>query len=223
MANTRIPRIIGAILKLLFTLLIMSVCAIILWRILFSEKVPKEVKNLTQTPELSALSQSSNPPIMQYQDLASITRGKDNYGYFSVEDVVFLPQINQVQILFRYNNSTLGHLAKDKNLPNVPEKSGTYFDVSLVKTTDLTPEDKTDNLDPATLSAQRINPTDDVRRGDTALYTYFRYVFNDVSIDDLTDGVYVDVYYLGDLDYSKPAYGTLCIYAYDEEWKTVKP
>ena len=39
-----------------------------------------------------------------------------------------------------------------------------------------------------------------------------------MSVEELTAGMFVDIYYNGDIDYEKNAYGTLCIYSPDEEW-----
>ena len=43
------------------------------------------------------------------------------------------------------------------------------------------------------------------------LYSYRRYVFENVSYEDAV-GMFVDIYYKGDIDYEKTPYGALCIY-----------
>lgn len=218
---TRAPkglRILGWILRTLGTLIVFGVAGVMVWR-LASSGDPSGVKSLLPNEPLCAAYETyGNDLILRYQDQYGITRAEHNAGYFSVTRYVFIPQADQVQLVFRYNNSTLLHLKEDYGLDSVPPKSGTYFDVTLVKTTDLTPDDKNDNLDPATLSMERVFPTGEPLRVQTGFYTYFRYTFDGVTVDDLTDGVYVDIYYTEDLDYSKDAYGTLCIYAYDSEW-----
>lgn len=219
MSRSRAPRLIGGILKAVFILLIMTVCAILLWRVLFSGD-PRSVKKLAVNPTLAqAYAEHGNDLVLQYQNQATITRAEDCYGYFSVTRCVFIPQANQVQIVFRYNNSTLRHLKEDYGLAKIPEKSGTYYDVTLLRTTDLTPDDPDDNFtDPASLACDRYFANAEPVRTETALYTYFRYTFDNVTVEDLTDGVYVDVYYLGDLNYEEKPYGTLCIYDTYSEW-----
>lgn len=217
MANTRAPRIVRRILRVLLFALILGVNGIIFWRFC-SASIPKKVKYIQPNEVLATAYAASDGTLTAFrQEQASITRGANNYGYFSVVGCTFFPEAGQVQIVFRYNKSTLKHLAEDKGLDQVPEKSGTHFDVTLLKTTDLTPEDKTDNLDPATLSSARYFATADVVREETALYTYFRYTFDGVFLDENTDGVFVDVYWLGDKDYLQTSYGTLCVWDSESE------
>ncbi len=229
MARYKAPRIIGGIFRFLFTTLILGVCAIIGWRVFFSTKIPEEVAPLVKNDRLSAAVEAHGENItLRYQDLATITRAEKNYGYFSVESCVFIPEAEQVQIIFRYNNSTIRHLTEDYSLPAMPHKSEHLFDVSLVRATDLTPSDKSDNLNAATIGTERILPSEisperTYIRAESSLYTYYRYVFDGVTIEDVTDAFYVDIYYVGDLNYEEEAYGTLCVYAWDEKWLTYRP
>lgn len=222
MARFKAARIIGGTLKLLFTAVIALICGILIWRVFFSTKVPGSVDALLPNATLhSAYLQYGDDLTLRYQEQASITRGESNAGYFSVVSCVFIPEAEQVQILFRYNNGTIDHLAEDYNLEAVPDKSEHLFDVTLVRTTDLTPDDASDNTDASTLAKERFQPTDSLR-DETLLYTYYRYVFDGVTVEDLTDGIFVDVYYTGAIDYSRTAYGTLCIYSTDQDWEEYK-
>jgi len=224
MAKFKAPRIIGGILRLLFSLLLIGVGAILLWRVSYSTRLPERVDALAPNPTLSAAyGQHGDGLTMRYQNLASITKAEKNYGYFSVVECVFIPEAEQVQIVFRYNNSTIKHLAEDYSLPSLPQKSEHLFDVTLVKATDTTPENGEDDLDPSTISTERILPSGTPVRDETRLYTYYRYVFDGVTIEDVTDAIYIDVYYVGAIDYSAEAYGTLCIYAWDEQWFPYRP
>lgn len=219
-SNSRAPRIARRIFKILFTLLILFMNGLIVWRVFFSANIPKELSVITPTEAGSAAyAQYGDELVAQYQDQASITKSQTSYGYFSAPQVVFLPQANQVQLVFRYNNSTLEHLKEDYQLPEIPSKDSELFDVTLIKTTDLTPERTDDNADPAALSTTRYFPsTDKTARATTSLYTYYRFVFDGVSVDDLTVGVFADVYYLADVDYTRNAYGTLCLYWNEDVW-----
>ena len=42
-------------------------------------------------------------------------------------------------------------------------------------------------------------------------------MFDGIEITDDVIAVYVDVYYVGDIDYEKDAYGTLLVYYYTEK------
>ena len=222
-ATSRAPRIASRILQYLFSLLIFSVCSLLLWRVFFSTQIPKEINHLAPNSALcQAYGEKGADLTLRYQEQSTITRAEGNYGYFSVERAVFIPEINQVQIIFRYNNSTIRHLAEDYQLEELPSKSEHLFDVTLVKTTDLTPDNKEDNIQAETLRHDRIQPSGDPARQTTLLYTYYRYTFDGVTVDELTDGVLIDVFYVDDIDYSREAYGTLCIYHYESPWLDYK-
>ncbi len=219
-ANSRLPRILGRIIKILFTLLIILLNGIIVWRVFFSATIPKDLRDITPTEAGSAAyAQYGSDLVVQNQNQASVTKSETTYGYFSAPQVVFIPQANQVQVVFRYNNSTIEHLKEDYALPELPSKDSELFDVTLSKTTDLTPESMADNEDASKLLLTRYFPTaDKTERETTLLYTYYRFVFDNVSVDDLTVGVFLDVYYLSDVDYGKKPYGTLCLYWNEDPW-----
>lgn len=219
-ATSRTIRVLRRSVKFLLTAVILLLNALIIWRVFFSAKIPKEVRTLIPTESGSAAYlQYGDAIVAQYQDQASITRDEASYGYFSVPQVLFLPQADQVQLVFRYNNSTLKHLQADYQLAEMPDKAGEWFDVTLVKTVDLTPENTADNTDPACLSVVRYSPNPTLtQRTETSLYTYYRYVFEGVTVEDPTVGVFADVYYVGDVDYSNSAYGTLCLYSNEDVW-----
>lgn len=220
MKGYRSVRAAGAIFRLLLTLLILAVIVIVVWRVFFSTKIPGEVKYLQPNDALSsAYAENGGNLTFRRQEQATITRGEKNNGYFSVVDCVFIPEAEQVQIVFRYNNSTVRHLAADYGLDRIPDKSEELFDVTLLRTTDLTPEDKSDNGDPAAFSKDRILPTS-FTRAETTLYTYYRFVFDGVTVASDTDGIFADVYYRGDIDYTRDAYGTLCLFASGDKWLT---
>lgn len=218
--------VIKALFKMLITVLIIAVAAVLLWRVI-SSRVPKDLlavsvnETLTKAYEkgdLSAFTQKQN----------SITRTDKNYGYFSVCDTVFFPEAGQVQILIRYNDSTLKALQKDYGLAELPDSSLDWYDVTLVVSTDLTPENPDDNNErtpsPEHVSLTRIEPTSVSESRHEGRYSYRRLVFDGADLSDILLGVYVDFYYVGDIAYLEPdfdiysggAYGTLCLYAYTE-------
>ena len=218
MKGYRTARAVSWMFRLVFTLLVFAVVGVVVWRVFFSEKIPKEIRYLQKNEVLSAAYAANDENLtFRRQEQASITRGEKNNGYFSVVDCVFIPEAEQVQIVFRYNNSTIRHLAADYGLDPIPDKAEELFDVTLVRTTDLTPDDKTDNGDPSTLAKERILPSSSVR-AENSLYTFYRIVFDGVRIEPDTDGIFADVYYLGSLDYSATPYGALCLYANGDRW-----
>lgn len=223
-ANSRAPRIFFRVVKFTFTCFVFLVCGIVLWRV-FTSGDPAAIKTVAVNSALAeAYEQHGEELTLQYQPLqTTITRGEHNSGYFGVTQTLFIPQASQVQIVFRYNNSTLRHLQEDYGLASLPDKALCHFDVTLVKTTDLTPEIEEDYKDTSTFTTERYYPSEHVIRETTALYTYYRYTFEGVTVEEDTLGVFVDIYYNQDVCYEEEAYGRLCIYnAYYADWKTYK-
>ena len=224
MASFRAPRIIGWIVRLLFSLFILSILGILFWRVAISDKIPKAIDTMTPNTNLTEAYEANDGKLtLQYQNLDAISLSPERYGYFAVPSYVFIPEANQVQVVFRYNNSTIVHLAEDYGLGAVPEKSEHLFDVSLVIATDLTPNNHTDDLDENTLSTKRILPSSEPIREETKLYTFYRYVFDGVSIEDVTNAIHLDVYYVEDIQYDSKPYDTLQLYAPEERWIPYSP
>lgn len=208
-------RITGWVIKAILYMVVIFVFSMLIWRMCVSTKIPGEIEQLYVTPSLEAAYEDGALEGFR-QDQASITRGDDDYGYFSIEDYVIITDAKQVQIIFRYNNSTVESVANDLHLDEVPSLDADIFDVTLVKTTDLTPDDPTDNTDESALGETRYFPSE-VVSARTKLYNYRRYVFEDVTIEDLDIGLFADIYYVGALDYDETPLGSLCLYDYEME------
>lgn len=212
----------GRIVKFLFGLLIFAIAAILIWRMVFSDRIPRSIATIAVNEQTkAAYDLYGDDLILRYQEQASVTKADNNYGYFGIASCVFIPQANQVQIVFRYNNSTLKHLAVDYGLDEIPDRSEDFFDVTLVRTTDLTPDNPDDNNEEGKFVEERFFPTSS-KKDTTRLYTFYRFVFDGVTVDDDTLGVFADVYYVEDLDYANPPYGTLCLFDWESEWLPYK-
>ena len=217
MKGYRSVRVAGAVFRLILTLGILAVVGIVVWRVFFSTKIPDEVRDLQKNDALTAAWETYGDNLtFRRQEQATITREEQSYGYFSVVDYVIIPEASEVQIIFRYNNSTVKSVAEDLGLSQVPSLDHDVFDVTLVKTTDLTPDDQSDNIAPDALHKTRYFPTA-VVSGRTQLYNYRRIVFSGVDIEDLDIGLFVDIYYIGGINYDGTPLGTLCLYDYQME------
>jgi len=207
----------GFVLRSLFTLLIIGICALLFWRVFISARVPAAYKRLAPNEVLaSAYRENGNTLTIFTQDQSTTTKAENNYGYFSVPRFVFIEEADQVQVVFRYNNSTLEAVKTDLALENDLPRGEEIFDVSLVKITDLTPEDTSDNTDgSAALSSQRLAPTGEPVIKTTALYTYFLYTFDGVEIASDTLVIFMDIYYGSTPDYGTPALGTLRLFHHE--------
>ena len=217
-------RIIKMIFKIIGLVLVFGTTMLILWRI-FTSGDPQAVKTLLADDALKTAYTENGGELTAYrQELDNITRGNHNYGYFCVTSGLFIEEANQVQVTFRYNNSTLRHLKEDYGLAAIPGRDEDVYDVSLVVVYDLTPDDTSDNSGtaegyaPGAVNIVRYHPEEEPTLSHRHnVYNYRKYVFNGVDMTD-TDtpvlSVYVDVYYKGDVNYEKDSYGTLIIYDY---------
>ena len=229
---TRAFKLTGWIIKMLIALIVGLVCAIVLWRV-FSSSDPKTMKTLSVNEKTYSAYEASGDELYIFeQEQNSITRGDKNYGYFSVTQDIFIPDANQAQLVFRYNNSTIRALASDYSLPEVPAREAELYDVTLLLAIDITPEDTTDNdqNSPESIRFVRVHASS-YSRDTKLMYNYFRYIFDigesGEDIKTLLDeglllAVYADVYYNEDIDYEKTPYGTLCLYDYRSERLPVK-
>ncbi len=215
--------IVGKALYGLLGLAILAMVLFLLWRIYFSDNIPKELEGLSPNAVLAeTYAEHGEEMRLQTQEQATVTRGEKNYGYFAVPQFVFIPEASQVQVLFRYNNSTLEATARDFGLAEQPPKGEIVYDVSLLQIKDLTPEDLSDNKDGSdTLGEHRIHPTSHTVQT-TALYTFILYTFDNVTVTDDTLVVYFDIYYGGAVDYEATAYGTLRLYHNESDWLEVE-
>ena len=221
MAQGHNMRVFWRVVKWSISLLLCIICGILLWRV-FSSGDPKEVKYLMGNDALyEAYEEKGKDLVLQYQMQDTITLAEYNRGYFSITQYVFIPEARQVQLVFRYNNSTIEHLARDYGLGAIPDKSEELFDLTLVTTKDLTPDNQGDNENTENLAMERYYPTAAIRT-ETSLYTYYRFVFDNVEVTPDMLYVFADIYYKGDLDYEERAYGTLCLYDDASPWVDYK-
>ena len=218
-------RITGNLLKACVWCVVAGVILVLLWRI-FSSGTPTSLKALTpNAPLAEAYEENGGKLYMFKQDHQNVTTAARNYGYFGFSDYYIIPEANQIQIVFRYNNSTIRALAEDESLAEVPSKEAELFDVSLVLQTDLTPENTEDNGGnvEGAVEFTRFFPVEALtERKTTSLYNYFRYVFIFDEEHDLEAmlesgellAIYADVYYNEKIDYDATSYGTLFLYDY---------
>lgn len=235
MAKSTTSRIIGWVIKSLIGLFIGAMLGVMLWRILSSGD-PKSMQalqpNQTLCDAYAAHTQDPNAGdfFVLHQRYDTIIRDGEAKGYFSVTQADFLPAADQLQLTFRYNNSTLKRVAADLGKPAPLERGKDWFDVTVTVTYDLTPDNHEDNdvNDPACVRFERYQPTACVK--DTKnLYNYERLTFDGIDILDHIDengepvmradvlAVYVDIYFNENIDYQKEPMGTLMIYVYGTE------
>ena len=215
---------LGKVIKFLFVCLVLTVCVFMGWRI-FSTGIPSDIKPLLPDNELrEAYAEKGDELYIFEQKYDDITRAERNSGYFAVPEAVFIPEIDQAQIVFRYNNSTIRRVAEDLSLDPVPDREQKLFDVSLVFYIDLTPEDDTDNDDLSSAGLKKIRVKPSAEKCErTTLYNFYRYSFDledaeepiDMSAlmeEGLLIAVHAEFYYGDEPDYEKTPYGALSLY-----------
>jgi hypothetical protein len=205
-------------------LLVFGTILFFIWRAFFSTAIPAEIKYLSPNAPLrdaykAALAEGREVTVFYQQSQYDTTTVRDkNYSYFSAKEARFVQEADQVQLLFRYNNATIRHLVEDYGLTEIPDRAEDLYDVTLYVAYDLTPADLTDNAgnDPASVKFVRYHATSS-EPAQSLIYNYRRMTFDslDMTVTDTPVlAVYVDVYYLGDLNYEAEPYGTICIYDY---------
>lgn len=211
-------RIAGFIFKALCMLIIAAIVILLLWRMIDNNNDPKEMDTVIPNALLvDAYNEKGDSLNTYYQEQTRYTRGENNYGYFAITQSLIIDDIDQIQFVFRYNNSTLKHTFEDYSLSKIPSRDEEVYDVTLTVMYDLTPDNDADN-DGKTKDAvryERFYPSDMVSAKKT-LYNYRKFVFDGIAIDDSVIAVYADFYYVGDIDYEKTPYGSLLIYHYEE-------
>lgn len=204
---------IGRVLRIIFYVVVYAMISLLIFR-MCSNGTPASMETLTVSDRLASLYAEDKLEIF-YQSFDEYTTDEENYGYFGIMQAIFIPETDEMQIVFRYNNSTLEKLPVDypELCPDVPARDGVYYDVTLVKVIDLTPDDDTDNDKEEFLKYERYYPTESAtKRESTSLHNYFRYVFEGISTDDALE-IYVDIYYNEDIDYEDDAYGSVRVFA----------
>ena len=198
---------------------VLTVCIFMLWRV-FSTGTPKELDRLSANDRLLSLYAEQGESINMFkQNQDIITR-----GYFAIPDYAFIPDANQLQLVFRYNNSTLKEVATDKSLDEIPDRNGDYFDVSIVLYVDLTPDNLDDNEFTNSENIKKIRCKGHVVGKDkTTLYNFYRYTFyfdeadEPIDIKELMAGnsliaIHAQFYYNEGLDYNDAPYGALLLF-----------
>ena len=217
---SRSLKIFWRLLKFAAAALVAFVCIFILWRV-FSRGTPKELELLSVNEKICSVYEE-NSGELEYFRQEHLTLTSD--GLFGVTDCIFLPDANQIQIVVRYNNSTLRALTEKYQLESAPDREENVFDVTLLLQTDLTPDDDADNGGniPEAVEYTRCHGELYLSEGKN-LYNFRRFVFDldecgldmqELMADGTLLAIYADFYYVEDIDYEATPYGTLFLYDY---------
>ena len=201
---------LGIFLRFLFVLAIAAVWGWLIWRVFFSQSVPGDLKQISDNEALSAAyAEHGGELTLLTQEQVEHTEADDNYAYFNVGRCVFIKEADQVQLLLFYNNSTLERLQQDLQLPELPPRGEKVFDVKLTQYIDVTSDDTQVQSEQDVVTEARVLEPTSAEFDTTPLYTFCRYTFDGVDIEETdTVVVYFDIFY-GDEQESR---GTLRLY-----------
>jgi hypothetical protein len=188
--------ILGHLLRFLFALLIIGVCAMLLWRVIFSQNPPDGFDEISSNATLRAALDTNSTLTVIEQDQVKYTEGEDNYGYFNLDYCYFFKEADQVQLVLFYNNSVLEHLAEDRALSAVPPRGEEVFSLKLTQYIDVTPADYVKASENDILTEEIVLTPTSCEISTTSLYTFIRYTFDGVDLANTdTVVVYLDMFY----------------------------
>ena len=122
-------KIAGLIFKGICVFFVAGVFALLFWRIIDSKIDPREIRNITPNEILcDAYEQADGKLEIFTQSQEPFTRAKENYGYFHIDDALFITEADQLQFTLRYNNSTIEHLVVDHSLNMLPSRDEDLYD-----------------------------------------------------------------------------------------------
>ena len=191
-------------LKYAFRTVVFAIIALLLWRVFLSDRVPGGMKTLLVDDATYAAYEAQGELTLYTQTQDKLIVNGDTAGYFWVSQAVFIPEASQVQILVRYNNSTLEHIAEDFKLDGVPNRESTVIDVTL--RVRYAADESGEVREERYYAAQP--PVSD----STLMYNYRKLVFDGLDVDASVSEILVDFYYVDRVNYEKLPYGTLLVY-----------
>lgn len=177
-------KLFGKLFK--YTILSVSflIFAFFIFRLAFSG-TPKELRRIVWTPQAIEAYRSSP------ETFEAIEQEQETYitndGKFWILDVVYLPEAKQLQMVIKYNDSTLKYLKEALGTETLPEEPFVY---SLLDNNGARYETHTQE------TGRRLN------------YNYRLLAFENIDLTDISV-MYVDIYYTDAVDYEKAPYSSL--------------
>ena len=187
--------IAGHILRLLFVLLLIAMIAVLLWRVAFSQNPPDGLEGIAGNDALrAALTEHGKITVLE-QEQKKYTEGADNYAYFNLDGCYFLKEADQVQLVLFYNNSTLERIAEEHGLGEALPRGEEVFSLKITQIIDVTPADFVKASENDILTQERVITPSNCEIATNSLYTFLRYTFDGVALDEDTVVIYLDVCY----------------------------
>ncbi len=197
----------GKIAKITFKTVILAISLFIysffIFRLCSTQDAPKSVSSVVWN-ETARAAYAADPDGFEIYAQEPATFITDD-GRFWISDVVYLPQAQQLQMTIKYNDSTLKYLKEALAKQASDAESG---DTAQVLTADdiTLPDEPFDYsvLDNSGVRYHEYSASSDRVQN----YNYRRLVFENIVIPEHA-AFYIDMYYIGAIDYTAIPYGSL--------------
>ncbi len=161
---------VGLVLKILVGIVCISVIGVIAFRLILFNSYPDGIKNMHFNDKLTAFYNETNGKIgAKTQDLRSPYDDPDK-GNFFCDNLVVIPDIDQLQISVRFNFSLIEALEKEYGVELVPDAEN-FLEFKLSKN----PIDE--NSEPRDIGELTYESTDA-----KFMYKYYKLVFDGVDL-----------------------------------------
>ena len=194
------------IAKITFKTVILAISlfiyAFFIFRLCSTQDAPESVSSIVWN-ETARAAYAADPDGFQILSQEPSTFITDN-GRFWISDVVYLPQAKQLQLTIKYNDSTVKYLKEA--LAN-QANSAKEDDAETVTVDDIMIPDEPFDYSVLDNSGNRYHEY--ASKADRKQnYNYRRLVFENITIPEYA-AFYIDMYYVGAIDYSAIPYGSL--------------
>ena len=196
----------GKIAKITFKTVILAISffiyAFFIFRLCSTQDAPESVSSIVwnDTARAAYLADPDAFQILSQEPSTIIT----DDGRFWISNVVYLPQANQLQMTIKYNDSTLKYLREAlARTANAADSDA----AETVSADDIALPDEPFDYSVLDNSGVRYNEHSSIADHEQN-YNYRRLVFENISIPEHA-AYYIDMYYVGAIDYSAVPYGSL--------------
>lgn len=197
----------GKIAKITLKTLILGISlfiyAFFIFRLCSTQEAPESVSSVVWN-ETACAAYAADPDGFQILTQEPATFITDD-GRFWISDVVYLPQAKQLQLTVKYNDSTLKYLKQA--LANQTSDPNSTDTAAVLSADDIILPDEPFDYSVLDNSGTRYHEytaaADRVQN-----YNYRRLVFENIVIPE-NAAFYIDMYYVGAVDYAAIPYGSL--------------
>ena len=183
-------KIVGRIVKIAALVLVFAVIALLIGRVLMAEYYPKSMKELYHSDGIVSLVAKNGKAVIHTQDLRASYDNPD-FALFMAKHLYYIPELGELQITLRYNNSTLRELQGDFGLASEPAPRADLFTFSIVDHTAVDESGKE-----VEGGGHRVFAAS-VKTDSKFMYQYIKLTFTGISFED-ADWLRLDIAYTGE-------------------------